>query len=995
MYLSIDEYRLPPLGETGSDESFRYRLRSGTRHRSKSIALRPNRNNSAPDSPEKRQEMNILQRYLRPLACASALLITSFIGGCGGGDQGRDPILGLPSTTLTTLTVSPSTATVASGGMQQFVATATFADGASREVTTTSSWTSGTPTVATVDSTSGIAKGVVSGTAIITASFGGKTSSATLTVSPASLLSIAILPANPSLAIGGKQQFSAMGTYSDGTTIDITAISSFTSASPAAASISSTGLATGVAVGTSIITAASGTKTGTTLLTVTPASLVSIALTPANPPMQIGTTQQLTVTAKYTDGSSVNVTSTSSFSSATPAIATVSSAVASNGVVTALATGTSTITATFNGLSTTTTVNVSSAILFTITVTPVNANLAVGSTQQLIASGNYSDGTTANISNGVTWTSSSPLIATVLPNGLSTGIGTGNALITATLAGKTGSAFLNVIPSVTLNSIAITPLAANVSMGSTQAFTAVGTYSDGSNVNITSTASWSSATTSVATILSTGIATGVSPGTSIITVTSGAKSASATLTVLSTASLTSIVVTPTTASITVGATQNLVATGFYSDGSNANITNAVTWNSGVNAIATVNTGGLVSGVSAGTTPVVAISGNKSGSATLNVLPVATLNSITVTPATPTIAINGAQSFVATGNFADGSSVNISNSVTWASANTAVATISTNGIASGVSGGTAAITANYSGKLGSSSLVVAPALALTSISLAPGSATAPVGSLLQLTATGTYSNASTSNISNTVTWVSSASNVATISASGQLSAVAAGVTNISATQGAQTVTTSFTVTAAPVASINLGSAASFAVLAGTSITNNSGGLTMVSGDVGASSQTVDPVQTAGFSNYKSGAILNTALADLQVAIADANSRTCTVNVPGGVDLGGTTLTPGVYCYAGAITITGTLTLNGPGLYLFRGNSTLNTLANSVVALNGGASAATVFWVPVAATTLGANSVFKGNILSQSAAITLGDTATLQNGRVLTGSAVTLKNNVIAR
>ena len=63
-----------------------------------------------------------------------------------------------------------------------------------------------------------------------------------------------------------------------------------------------------------------------------------------------------------------------------------------------------------------------------------------------------------------------------------------------------------------------------------------------------------------------------------------------------------------------------------------------------------------------------------------------------------------------------------------------------------------------------------------------------------------------------------------------------------------------------ASLNLGRAASFAVLAGTSITNNSGGTTLVSGDVGSPSQTVDPTQVAGYTNYKSGAILSGALAD---------------------------------------------------------------------------------------------------------------------------------------
>ncbi len=68
---------------------------------------------------------------------------------------------------------------------------------------------------------------------------------------------------------------------------------------------------------------------------------------------------------------------------------------------------------------------------------------------------------------------------------------------------------------------------------------------------------------------------------------------------------------------------------------------------------------------------------------------------------------------------------------------------------------------------------------------------------------------------------------------------------------------------------------------------------------------------------------------------------------------------------------------------------------IVALNGGATADNVFWVPVGPTTLGANSVFKGTILGSSAAITLGDNVTLLNGRVLTAAAVTLRNNPITK
>ena len=81
-----------------------------------------------------------------------------------------------------------------------------------------------------------------------------------------------------------------------------------------------------------------------------------------------------------------------------------------------------------------------------------------------------------------------------------------------------------------------------------------------------------------------------------------------------------------------------------------------------------------------------------------------------------------------------------------------------------------------------------------------------------------------------------------------------------------------VAAAP---INLGRASNFAVLAGTALTNNSGGTTLITGDVGSPSQTTAPTVAPGFTNYQSGAILDNALADLQVAITDAKSRICDV------------------------------------------------------------------------------------------------------------------------
>lgn len=675
--------------------------------------------------------MKNLQRYMNPLLWFSAILMTALMAGCGGGDQGRGAILGLPEATLMNVAVTPATATIPTNGMQQFVATATYSDGTSRDVTAISAWTSAATAVATVNSTTGVAAGVATGTAAISASFGGKAGSAVLTVTNGTLLSIAMTPVNPSVAIGGMQQLIAMGTYSNGTTANITAIANWRSATPAVASVTAGGLATGVATGSSVMSASVDNVTGSASLTVTPAALLSIAMTPLNPNIQIAATQQLTVTATYSDSSTANVTSMTAFSSATPAIVNVDAA---TGLATAMAAGSSLITGTFNGKTATTTVTVNAAALSSIAVTPATATVAIAGTQAFVATGTYTDGSTAVITNSVTWSSGTIAVATVLPTGIATGLTGGNTLITATFGAKSGTASLTVMPALSLTSIAVTPLNPGAAVGATQQFTATATYSDASTADITNAVTWSSSLTSVATIPSTGLAT---------------------------------------------------------------------------------------------------------------------------------------------------------------------------------------------------------------------------------------------------------------------AIGAGVSNITATQGVTSASTTFTVTAPAGTAINLGSAANFGVLAGTSITNNSGGTTLVTGDVGSPSQTVDPVQAAGFSNYKSGAVLTTALADLQVAITDANSRTCDVNSAAGIDLGGQTFGPGVYCYAGAISITGTFTMNGPGLYIFRTASTLNSTANSIVALNGGASAGSVFWVPTGPTTLGANSVFKGTIMGQAAAITLGDNASLQNGRVLTGSAATLRNNVISR
>src|SRR5262249_1742557 len=136
-------------------------------------------------------------------------------------------------------------------------------------------WSADDTSVATVSNnagTQGLVTAVTPGTTKVTAALGAASGSVTVTVTAATLQSIAITPANASIAKGTTPQLTAMGTYSDGTQKDVTAQAIWSSDNSAAATISNgtgtQGVATAVAPGAATITAAIGSVTGTTTLTV-------------------------------------------------------------------------------------------------------------------------------------------------------------------------------------------------------------------------------------------------------------------------------------------------------------------------------------------------------------------------------------------------------------------------------------------------------------------------------------------------------------------------------------------------------------------------------------------------------------------------------------------------------------------------------------------------------------------------------------------------------
>ena len=198
------------------------------------------------------------------------------------------------------------------------------------------------------------------------------------------------------------------------------------------------------------------------------------------------------------------------------------------------------------------------------------------------------------------------------------------------------------------------------------------------------------------------------------------------------------------------------------------------------------------------------------------------------------------------------------------------------------------------------------------------------------------------------------------------------------------------TAFAAASVDLGTAKSFAVLAGTTITNT--GATTITGDVG-----VHPGKTAtGFTTvtlhgakHLGDAVALSAKNSLVTAYNDAAGATPVTSVP--TELGGTTLNPGVYA-SDTLGLTGTVTLDGAGVYIFQASSTLITAPNSTVALINGASACSVYWQVGSSATLDTSTSFKGTIIALTS-IALKTGATLQGRALARNGAVTMDHNTI--
>jgi uncharacterized protein YjdB len=438
-------------------------------------------------------------------------------------------------------------------------------------------------------------------------------------------------------------------------------------------------------------------------------------------------------------------------------------------------------------LADTAVVTVTNAVVAAVLVSPATTSIQVGRTMQLFAT--TIDGNGSPLSGRpVTWATSNPSVATVNASGLARGVSTGTTTLTATSEGQAGVVTITVTDA-SVASVAVSPASASVGVAQTVQLTA--TPKDASGTALTGRpVTWATTNSAVATVNGSGVVTGVAAGPATITAASEGQSGASAITVTVVA-VTSVIVSPATASVPAGQTVQLTGTP-RDAGGNPLTGRVVTWTTNNASVATVSPSGLVNGVAPGSATITAWSEGVSATAvvTVTAVPVA---SVAVSPASASVAIGQTVQLTATPKDASGTALT-GRVVTWTTSNAAAATVNGSGLVSGVAAGSATITATSEGQAGQSAITVT-VVPVASVTVSPATASAQVAQTVQLTATPKDAGGSPL-AGRVVTWTTSNASVATVNGTGLVTGVAAGAATVTAMSEGKSGTATVTVTAPP-------------------------------------------------------------------------------------------------------------------------------------------------------------------------------------------------------
>jgi len=535
-----------------------------------------------------------------------------------------------------------------------------------------------------------------------------------------------------------------------------------------------------------------------------PRTLVGIEVSPAAFELAAGRTLQLEATAIWSDGARIDVTMEAEWFASHPDVADVYPWDPAAGLVTTFTEGTSTVTATVDMTAASAVITVLPAELDLLVATPVELDLPVGAGHQLLVAGSYSDGALLDVTEQVTWTTGDVAVAEVadgseLPAGYLVAVGAGETTVVAELDGQAAEVSVTV-REAELESIALSPLEPEVPLGAELDFAATGTWSDGSQADVTGTASWSSSDPSHLDFLGPGSALATGLGGALVEVAQDGVTASTVVTVVE-AELAWLVIDPPTLELALGTSWPLTVTGGYTDGVEEDRTAEVAWSSDDAAVVTTSndTGqeGRVLAVGVGETTVRARLGDLEAFAPVEVTE-AQLIGLALEPQLPSVALGLDVAFAVTGLYTDGGESDLTDVAAWSVDPLTVAIpsplVGQEGVVLTVDEGVATVAAEVASIQAWTTLVVLPP-ELVSLAVTPADAVMAVGEIVQYEATGSYTDGGLTDLTPDVFWATSAPGFATADNlpghEGEVTALAQGsvtvLASLSPIQGSTTLT----------------------------------------------------------------------------------------------------------------------------------------------------------------------------------------------------------------
>lgn len=504
---------------------------------------------------------------------------------------------------------------------------------------------------------------------------------------PLATQSVSAFPNPVTIIAGQNQQLTVTANMSDGSTQNVTGSATYQSSDAAKATVSSAGLITGQSQGSTTITVTYQGQTTTVPVTIQAPVVESITVDPLSVTLPAGRTQQLTVTANMSDGTSQDVTGTATYQTSDAAKATASA----SGIIAGIAQGSVTITVAYQGQTATVPVTIQAPIVESLAVSPSSVTVPAGRTQQLTVTANLSDGSTQDVTNTATYQSNNTSKATITSSGLLTGKAQGSATITVSYQGKTAAVPVTVQPPL-VESLTVNPASVSVAAGLTQQLAVIATLSDGTIRDVTGSAAYQTSDASIATVSGSGLVTGVAEGNAIVMVSYQGQNVNVPVTVEPPV-LVSISSGLNSVSIQAGQTQPLTVVAHYSDGTTQDVTGAASFQSSNSGVATVDGSGVITAVEAGNANITITYQDKSVSVPVTVTGTA---QVIVRPASMTLIKGNSQRVNVLEAYPGGYSLDVTSSCTFASSAPDVAPVDLFGLVTGKDEGNATITVTYKG-----------------------------------------------------------------------------------------------------------------------------------------------------------------------------------------------------------------------------------------------------------------------------------------------------------